>query len=778
MTDTTSISSESDPSSDSDFACHLFPSLPKEKPKPRSTSTNRWLRPRCPSNRVDYNVENQYLALNTVLEPETGEKQSSSGKGGIKNSTRVRPLKRSASQAAVSKNLESGGKKGKSANGPHDKPGGGRNKDMDEGVPDRAGEFWGAAEETEKQLSTTMSHIPDLLWSPVHAHLLQQSWTARDRAALQRHCSANRKELVLWELVPRIFGRSLPDLFTYGLKLDDSVLPDIHADGQALPNPGFLSAAVSDNLQLLLCHPVWEGSLSLVRYALQVAIMNRVPGHIFPIAPLPNLKSRVDVMKNAIPADQPALARDIDFASYEMSHPCARRTIRQLCDILEESVEKEDRHEGEGDDGFREKTLFLLRAEDIQAVINAANRLAVNGMPVFRTCHDYFLHHKSLVQAERDGRGSPDEVEALKRHNKEWVLATRRRWITSSRHWRRGSAGDAPAVDEPGAYDIPEGDACPTHLYCEQLGRSEAHLALLRGTVWPLSKTPPPVFCLATKEKNLGDKRKGGQRRRKAGASFTTYARQVRYDYYGPTTISYDGSDADSLHPPGLHRFYGAVVMNWHAVSTVSHSGPTEYVYYAPATINYIGFATFAAAMPGTHTFYNRVAINYTAPACAGPWRRNTQGVRREFYSQVDYSRILPGATVPGWEPDAPGADLASPSFPPWGHAHGPDAELTEGGWQELPREEAASRRDGFPAARRALSRSLSTPGALSALDLQQQQQEEEDDMSGPPVPRRWSAPGDDGPMNDGPSRPESESDRLEWPSLISGLLSDEPLVP
>ncbi|AEO60606.1 hypothetical protein MYCTH_2129714 [Thermothelomyces thermophilus ATCC 42464] len=439
----------------------------KDELKPQSTATTRQLRRRDPSDRVDYNVENHYLALEAALEPANDEEERPSIKREHRQDTiRMGSLKRGAWQPAASKNLGNSNKRRKRADVPQDKPEDGQKKDRDEGAQDRAGES--RAVVVLDCAGPRFSSAP-LQHTPTRAHALGTR--------------------------PRIFNRSLPDLFTYGLKLDDSVLPDINVDGQALPNPGFLSTAISDNLQLLVCHPVWEGSLSLVRYALQVAVMHRVPGHIFPIAPLPNLTSRVTVMRNPSLAGHPMLARDFDFASYEMSHPCARPMIQQLCDILEESVEKEDFHEA--DAGFREKTLFLLRVQDIQAVINSTNRLAVNGMPVFRTCHDYFLHHKSLAQAERDHRASIDELEALKRHKKEWVLATRRKWIVSSRHWRQESTGVAPpAEDEPGAYDMPEGDACPAHLYCEQLGRSEAHLALMRGTIWPLIKTPPPVFGL------------------------------------------------------------------------------------------------------------------------------------------------------------------------------------------------------------------------------------------------------------------------------------------
>ncbi|KAL2176865.1 uncharacterized protein P884DRAFT_157489, partial [Thermothelomyces heterothallicus CBS 202.75] len=113
----------------------------------------------------------------------------------------------------------------------------------------------------------------------------------------------------------------------------------------------------------------------------------------------------------------------------------------------------------------------------------------------------------------------------------------------------------------------------------------------------------------------------------------------------------YDGSNADSLHPPGIHRYHGVVFVNWHAVSAVSPSGPTEYVYYGPTTINYIGFGTYAAAVPGKHTFYNRVTINYTESACDGSWHRNGHEGRREFHNKVTYNRLLPGVPVPGCAP-------------------------------------------------------------------------------------------------------------------------------
>jgi hypothetical protein len=163
--------------------------------------------------------------------------------------------------------------------------------------------------------------------------------------------------------------------------------------------------------------------------------------------------------------------------------------IQQLCDMLAETVEKEATE----DPRLSAKILFLLQDTDIQAVISAVDRLTDNGMKPARTCKDYLLHYNSTAEHRRSSSTARCDLEILKRNNKAWMLATRRNWIMAVRHWKRNAEA---AEDETRAYDIPEGDAYPAHVYCEQLGRSEAHLALLRGTIWPLSKTAAPELGL------------------------------------------------------------------------------------------------------------------------------------------------------------------------------------------------------------------------------------------------------------------------------------------
>lgn len=176
--------------------------------------------------------------------------------------------------------------------------------------------------------------------------------------------------------------------------------------------------------------------------------------------------------------------------------------------------------------------------------------------------------------------------------------------------------------------------------------------------------------------------------------------------------------------------------------------------------------------MPGSHTFFNRVIINYTETACEGSWSRNSNGARREFHHIVEYNRLSPGAAVRGCGPDIPDVYRVTPRLPPWGQAPSSNRESTALVGRGLPQEGRVSGGQQSSTSNRMLSRSRSTPDASSSLRLQHSRR-------GRRSRRRRSAPGNGNPVNNsGQSQAESETDNLEWPALLSGLLSDEPSIP
>lgn len=328
------------------------------------------------------------------------------------------------------------------------------------------------------------------LWTDGDEQRLQQAWAASDQLSLDTRHDLHDLELTVWDMVNHIFSQSLADLFTYGLKIDDSSRPRTSSlnDNPVIEYKHCPSSTLCKSLQALLCHPIWEGDLSLVRYTLQTAIMHRVPHHIFPIAPLPNSPERSQFVEELLAGNATKWADDANFLAYKMSEPLTRPAIKRLCDNLPQHVE---RGYTTSTSFSRQGMFFLLINADVQAVIKALDQLKTHGSA---TCIDRLIEYKVKMHAHHSSNTVEAKQARLARWRKDWILDTRRRWIMANRHWKNGAA--ASAEDEARAYDIPEGDPCPAHLYCEKLGATEKHVELLRGTIWPLNETLAPDAIL------------------------------------------------------------------------------------------------------------------------------------------------------------------------------------------------------------------------------------------------------------------------------------------
>jgi hypothetical protein len=345
-------------------------------------------------------------------------------------------------------------------------------------------------------LTPALTATVDMLWTQGDEHRLQQSWFESDQALLRAchgDCDDARREFLTWQVMQYFFKRPLPDLFTYGLKPDSSTSWDARKDPKSKSpsfdwHPGFYATDFRNTLITLICHPIWEGQLSLLRYALQIAAMHRVPGHIFPIAPLPDSFTRSNMVRSALQSKTEQgveTARNINFFAYEQAHPCSRPMFRLLCEILERNVKKDTASTPDR----RDQTLFLLRSDDMRAVLSAINNMKFNGnQKIFASSE---VNNQSYLRFgnRKEALCSWKDTKTLERYHKDWILSTRRKYIMATRHWKRGV--QAPE-DEPRAYDIPDGDPYPPHVYCPQVGATAQHLEMIRGLVWPLSKMPVP----------------------------------------------------------------------------------------------------------------------------------------------------------------------------------------------------------------------------------------------------------------------------------------------
>ncbi|KAL2024569.1 hypothetical protein VTK56DRAFT_7612 [Thermocarpiscus australiensis] len=222
-------------------------------------------------------------------------------------------------------------------------------------------------------------------------------------------------------------------------------------DEQIVSILGHLHWSICKRLSTMLCHPIWQGDISAVRYVLQITTMHRVPGHILPIAPLPPLPERSDLGP--------------------------RPEIKRVCDMLEMIVKEGDPKDGPQ---HREQILFHLQDKDVQTVIEALDQMEIYGKKVFNRCDSYLAAYKSSLERGNEEAFPPGGLATLKQWKKAYVLCMRRDWIVAVRHWK----GEVPGPrNEEKAYDITHGDPYPAHLDCEELGVTDAHRELLQGTI-------------------------------------------------------------------------------------------------------------------------------------------------------------------------------------------------------------------------------------------------------------------------------------------------------
>ncbi|ETS80085.1 hypothetical protein PFICI_07614 [Pestalotiopsis fici W106-1] len=204
----------------------------------------------------------------------------------------------------------------------------------------------------------------------------------------------------LWVMMLNIFQSTPYDLFTWGLRESDKAQRHL----------------IYRFLGRLLPHPMWEGDLSRLRYALQKAISLRVAGHLEPLGPLPLETAQAIVSANLDYVNRAALALSI-WHSLEMDK---QKVGGMFLKALRQVVESE------GQDGFEhadnDKTLFQLSIEDIQAVHQALDSMrgTFSGLTVAS-------HHELYSAYRRTARTrtlAPENKATLERWDR-WSLMVR-----------------------------------------------------------------------------------------------------------------------------------------------------------------------------------------------------------------------------------------------------------------------------------------------------------------------------------------------------------------
>ncbi|KAF7535037.1 hypothetical protein G7054_g5730 [Neopestalotiopsis clavispora] len=165
----------------------------------------------------------------------------------------------------------------------------------------------------------------------------------------------------LWIMMLHNFDSTPYDLFTWGLREPDQAQkPDLYRQ-----------------LNHILPHPLWQGDICRLRYALQKAISFRVAGHLEPLGPLPP-KMVVAITSTQLPtADRATLALNL-WHSVKLG---TGHVDGCFIDELKSQVEAGTR--SKYGQPHSDDTLFVLSIKDIQAVWQALDTMALK---------DYFAH--------------------------------------------------------------------------------------------------------------------------------------------------------------------------------------------------------------------------------------------------------------------------------------------------------------------------------------------------------------------------------------------------
>ncbi|EHA53792.1 hypothetical protein MGG_04570 [Pyricularia oryzae 70-15] len=343
----------------------------------------------------------------------------------------------------------------------------------------------------------------DLLPDPMLAHVV---WIAQDNAWNRSReqelrlsignwaanaasaAKGNDAELWMWRLMIHFFKAMPHELWRYGLRPHRGECWATGAVTGSRPSEQAYNPSYDFCLELgiLLCHPVWDGDLMKLRYALQIAICSRIRDHEPPVAGLnsrmiASTKQITDVLVNSCkkmaPEKELELMCKIQSQYYHCGGIKSDKDIQWLTSKLSTLKRGSCITASE-----EERLIFFLRASDMKALREALDAQESHGQAKWRPAVEYcriFAETPAGMALTGEPAQSPNQkvlVPAdhltLARWKAECFIAERRERLI------REEALPTFAM----LFDIPRGDPQPYHVFSR--GEfSEAQQRIVTGTV-------------------------------------------------------------------------------------------------------------------------------------------------------------------------------------------------------------------------------------------------------------------------------------------------------
>ncbi|TLD23010.1 hypothetical protein PspLS_07494 [Pyricularia sp. CBS 133598] len=343
----------------------------------------------------------------------------------------------------------------------------------------------------------------DLLPDPMLAHVV---WIAQDNAwnrsreqqlrlsignwaaSAASAAKGNDAELWMWRLVIHFFKVMPHELWRYGLRPHRSECWATGAVSGSKPSEQAYNPSYDFCLELgiLLCHPIWDGDLMKLRYALQIAICSRIKDHEPPVAGLnsrmiASTKQITDVLVDSCrimaPEKELELMCKIQSQYYHCGGIKSDKDIQWLTSKL--STLKRGSCITAPDE---ERLLFFLRTSDMKALREALDAQESHGQAKWRPAVEYcriFAETPAGMALTGEPAQSPNQkvlVPAdhltLASWKTECFIAEKRERLI------REEALPTFAM----LFDIPRGDPQPYHVFSR--GEfSEAQQRIVTGTV-------------------------------------------------------------------------------------------------------------------------------------------------------------------------------------------------------------------------------------------------------------------------------------------------------
>ncbi|TLS28021.1 hypothetical protein PpBr36_00281 [Pyricularia pennisetigena] len=336
-----------------------------------------------------------------------------------------------------------------------------------------------------------LSHVvwiaQDNAWNPRREQQLRLSignWAANAASAAK----GNDAELWMWRLMIHFFKAMPHELWRYGLRPHRSECWATGAVTGSKPSEQAYNPSYDFCLELgiLLCHPVWNGDLMKLRFALQTAICSRIKDHEPPVAGLDgrmiaSTKRITDMLvgscRKMAPEKELELMCKIQSQYYHCGGIKSDQDIQWLTSKLASSKRGSCIPTTE-----EERLLFFLRTSDMEALREVLDAQESHGQAKWRPAVEYcriFAETPAGMALTGEPTQPPDRMVlvpadhlTLARWKTECFIAERRERLI------REEALPTFAM----LFDIPRGDPQPYHVFSG--GEfSEAQQRIVTGTV-------------------------------------------------------------------------------------------------------------------------------------------------------------------------------------------------------------------------------------------------------------------------------------------------------